>query len=170
VLFDLILAIEVGLIAAAILFIVRMSSMFKIDPISLGGAYLEPQFGGEGVAELDLLKRHVVAYRVDGPIFFGASERFIDQLLKVDAEIKVVILRLRRVPVMDASGVTALRALNDRLRRRGVLLLLSGLQQQPTTLLKRTGVYDELTDNGNNDYPTTEGAITAARRHVGNGS
>lgn len=166
ILFDLILAIEVGLVAAAVLFIVRMSSMFTIDPIALAGGDGAHESESERAAERTLLRKHVVAYRVDGPIFFGAAERFIDQLLKVDPDIRVLILRLRRVPVMDATGVTALRALHDRLRRRGVTLMISGLQPQPQSLLERTGVYGELREQGVREYRTTEEAIAAAAAEV----
>ncbi|HZJ08386.1 MAG TPA: SulP family inorganic anion transporter, partial [Trueperaceae bacterium] len=163
VLFDLILAIEVGLVAAAILFIGRMSSAFKIDPISLAGAATEPLMTAKDEAELALLKKHVVAFHIEGPIFFGAAERFIDQLLKVDPSIKVLILRLRSVPVLDATGLSALKALHHRLRRRGVVLLFSGLRPQPEALLRRSGVHDEITAGGAHVYATTEEAIAAAR-------
>lgn len=164
--FDLILAIEVGLVAAAILFIVRMSSMFTVDPIGFGESDLQPLMTGQDAAELELLKSQVIAFRVEGPIFFGAAERFIDQLVKVDKGIKVVVLRLRRVPVLDATGATALRAIHDRLTRRGIDLILAGLQPQPATVLKRTGVYDEITADGRHDLATTEQAIAAAKRRV----
>jgi len=161
--FDLILAIEVGLVAAAILFIVRMSNMFTVDPITLAGNGPHRDSDAEVEAERQLLAQHVVAYRVDGPVFFGAAERFIDQLVKVDKGIKVVVLRLKRVPVMDATGVTALRAIHDRLSRRGIALLISGLQPQPKALLKRMGVYEEITRDGAADFVTTELAIEVAR-------
>jgi SulP family sulfate permease len=164
--FDLILAIEVGLVAAAILFIVRMSSMFTVDPVELEGPDIKPLMNEEDGAELASARNHLVVFRVEGPIFFGAAERFIDQLVKVDQGIKVVVLRLRRVPVLDATGVTALRAIHDRLERRGIGLILSGLQPQPATLLKRTGVYDEISDKGRNDMVTTEEAIAEAKRRL----
>lgn len=164
ILFDLILAIEVGLVAAAILFIVRMSNMFTVDPESLTGAEGQPE---EPRSEEErLLHKQVVAYRVDGPIFFGAAERFIDQLVKVDSNIKVVVLRLKRVPVMDATGVTALRAINDRLTRLNIALLVSGLQPQPKALLKRMGVYEEITRDGTSDFVTTELAFEVAERKI----
>ena len=164
--FDLILAIEVGLVAAAILFIVRMSSTFTVDAMSLAGPELKPLVSDVGAAELDLLKGRVVAFRVEGPIFFGAAERFIDQLLKVDQGIEIVVLRLRRVPVLDATGVTALRAIHDRLGSRGIDLIISGLQPQPATVLKRTGVYDEITEGGRNDIALTENATAEAKRRL----
>lgn len=165
--FDLILAIEVGLIAAAILFIVRMSNMFTVDPVALAGLPTTAEDADEDEAERLRLARKVVAYRVDGPVFFGAAERFMDQLLKVDKGIKVVVLRLRRVPVMDATGVTALRAIHERLARRDVALLLSGLQPQPKALLERMGVYEELTAHGTADFVTTEEALAVAAERTG---
>lgn len=167
--FDLILAIEVGLVAAAILFIVRMSNMFTVDPIQLVGDVPHHDDDEEVDAERRLLAKHVVAYRVDGPVFFGAAERFIDQLVKVDQGIKVVVLRLKRVPVMDATGVTALRAIHDRLSRRGIALLVSGLQPQPKALLKRMGVYEEITRDGTADFVTTERALEVAVERLGGG-
>ncbi len=162
VLFDLILAIEVGLVSAAILFIVRMSSVFKVDPLDLAGTEMRPLMTEKDAAELERVRDKVVAFRVEGPIFFGAAERFIDQMLKVDKDIRVVILRLRKVPVLDASGATALQALRERLARRGGLLVLSALQPQPASVLKRMGLYDEVTGGGRYDFATTEQAIAAA--------
>jgi len=167
--FDLILAIEVGLVAAAILFIVRMSNMFTVDPIGLAGDVPHHDDDETVDAERQLLAKHVVAYRVDGPVFFGAAERFIDQLVKVDQGIKVVVLRLKRVPVMDATGVTALRAIHDRLSRRGIALLISGLQPQPKALLQRMGVYEEITRDGTSDFVTTEQALEVAVERLGDG-
>ncbi len=164
ILFDLILAIEVGLVAAAILFIVRMSNMFTVNPESLSGNGSTAE-APRSEDERELHKQ-VVAYRVDGPIFFGAAERFIDQLVKVDSDIKVVVLRLKRVPVMDATGVTALRAINDRLTRQNIALLVSGLQPQPKALLKRMGVYEEITRDGTADFVTTELAFEVAERKI----
>ncbi len=170
VLFDLILAIEVGLVAAAILFIARMSSVFKVDPVDLTDGAIAPRMTDRDREDLERLRDQVVAFRVEGPIFFGASERFIDQLLKVDKGIKVLILRLRAAPVLDATGLTALQALHERLERRGVVLLLSGLQPQPADVLKRAGAYDELTDHGKHDFATTEQAIREANRRLAAGA
>lgn len=171
--FDLILAIEVGLVSAAILFIVRMSRMLRIDPIAVSGrspdaasdaradaatAAVEP-----GGAALD---ERLVAYRVDGPIFFGAAERFIDQLLKVDPRIRIVVLRLSRVPVLDATGATALLTIADRLKRMGAMLFVSGLRPQPQQVLERMGVYDTLTNAGHHHFETTDEAIHHAYRHL----
>jgi len=113
---------------------------------------------------LESVRDRVVAFRIAGPIFFGDAERFIDQMLKADQGIRVVILRLRKVPVLDATGATALRALSERIARRGGVLLLSALQPQPANVLRRMGLYDEVTAGGRHDFPTTEQAVAAAVR------
>ena len=172
VLFDLILALEVGLVAAGVLFIVRMSRMFRIDPLELGGPGAAPRHdrADDADAEGRLLREHVVAYRIDGPIFFGAANRFFDQLLKAGGGIRVVVLRLRRVPVMDATGASALESLGERLARDGVALYLSGLQAQPRELLDRMGVLARLDAKGARLFATTEEAIAVARERVVGGA
>jgi sulfate permease, SulP family len=168
ILFDLILAIEVGLLAAGVLFIVRMSRMFSIDPEELLGAAAGPHHdaAADSEAEASLLRAQVVAYRIDGPIFFGAANHFIDQLLKTGAGIRVVILRLRRVPVIDATGASALETLVERLAEQRVTVLLSGLQAQPRELLTRMGVLSRLATRGGEVIETSEAAIELARSMV----
>ncbi|MDF1521582.1 MAG: SulP family inorganic anion transporter, partial [Trueperaceae bacterium] len=171
VLFDLILALEVGLVAAGILFIVRVSRMFRIDPLEMLEATEAPRLdpSADADAEQRLLREQVVAYRVDGPMFFGAANRFFDQLLKTGGGIRVVVLRLRRVPVMDATGASALESLVDRLARRKIRVLLSGLQVQPREVLGRMGVLARLERAGSCVYDTSEEAIDAALRLVQDG-
>lgn len=167
--FDLILALEVGLIAAGVLFVVRMSRMFRIDPLELFGGADAPRHDADAdaAAEQRLLREQVVAYRIDGPIFFGAANRFFDQLLKTGGGIRVVILRLRRVPVMDATGASALESLVERLAQGGVTVFVSGLQPQPRELLERMGVLARLERHGAQRFESTEAAIAAARARVG---
>jgi sulfate permease, SulP family len=167
VVFDLIVAIEVGLVAAGILFIGRMSRLLSIDVTPLGGEGGSAHDTAEvQEAEQELLSQHIVAYRVDGPIFFGAASRFMDQLLKVDGNVKAVVLRMRRVPVMDATGASALESMVDRLSHRGVLVLISGLRDQPRDVLERTGILDKVSRSRDHVFETSEEAIEHARLHV----
>jgi sulfate permease, SulP family len=165
--FDLIVAIEVGMVAAGVLFIGRMSRLLSIDVTPLGregtAGHDSPEMQE---AEQALLSDHIVAYRVDGPIFFGAASRFMDQLLKVDGGVKAVVLRMRRVPVMDATGASALESMVDRLSHRGVLVLISGLQDQPRTVLERTGILDKVSRSRDHVFATSEEAIEHARLHL----
>ena len=167
IVFDLILAIEFGLIAAGVLFIIRMSNMFQVNPMDLGNVGVPSRDNAEqSKAEEELFKKHIVAYRIDGPIFFGAANRFFDQLLKADDKIKIVIVRMRRVPVMDATGATALTTLMERLERRKILVFISGLQEQPKRLLIRMGVLEEISRDKHHLFETTEEAIKHAYRHL----
>jgi sulfate permease, SulP family len=161
--FDLILAIEVGLVAAGVLFIVRMSRMFSIDPVTVfGDATSRTELPDEVAAEERLRRERVVAYRIDGPIFFGAANRFFDQMLKTTHDVRVVIVRLRRVPVMDATGAAALESLVERLHRRGVDVMLAGLQPQPRSVLERAGMLERMMRGGARVFDTTDEAIAVA--------
>jgi len=165
--FDLILALEVGMVAAGILFIVRMSTLLSVNPTKLGGlGEAQHESRQDIVDEERLLHDRIVAYRIDGPVFFGAANRFFDQLLKVGKGISVVILRMRRVPVMDATGATALRSLVTHLEKRDIRVIVSGLQEQPRTLLERSGILEEIRQGGHAVFATTEEAIQEAREHV----
>lgn len=167
ILVDLIMAVEVGLVAAGFLFIVRMGRLLSIDPEPFAGISAAGHDTPMEVEEEEGLRSdNIVAYRIDGPVFFGAANRFFDQMLKVGPGVKVVILRMRRVPVMDATGLAALEALVGRLRRRGILVLVSGLQPQPRSVLERTGVLDAISRSRNHLFETTEEAIEHARLHL----
>lgn len=168
IVFDLILAIEVGMVAAGILFIIRMSSLLSIDSEPLGTEMAARHDTEAEIAEEErLLHESVIAYRIDGPVFFGAANRFFDQLLKVGPSAKVVILRMRTVPVMDVTGLSALESLVERLANRHILVFVSGLQSQPLDLLTRTGVLDTISRDRHHVFATTEEAIAHARLHAG---
>lgn len=167
IVFDLILAIEVGLIAAGGLFVARMGRLTSISTDTfVGSDAVQHDTPEEARLESELGKDEIVAYRIDGPIFFGAAARFFDQMLKVKPGIKVVVLRMRRVPVMDVTGLTALRNLVDTLEDRRVLVLVSGLQSQPHELLERTGILDRISRNRSHVFGTTDEAIAHARLHL----
>lgn len=147
--FDLVLAVEVGLIAAGALFIQRMSelSLVKVP---------ETEAFPPGVP-LELSKQ-IAVYRVDGPVFFGAAERFVT-FLRDEPEVKYLILRLRFVPNMDTTGLVALEDIHHDLKRHDCRLLLSGLQPEVQTLLERTGLLDKI--GRDNCFETTDAAICA---------
>ncbi len=162
VLFDLILAIEVGLAAAGVLFIIRVSRSLHIDIDKEYVADELPVASADDAVEDERLRRdEFVAYRIDGPLFFGAANRFFERLLKVEPGIRVVLLRLGRVPVMDATGASALDELLDHLDRRNVTVLISALQPQPQALLERMGVLERLNNRQQQVFASTADAIRA---------
>ncbi len=145
--FDLVLAVEVGLIAAGVLFIKRMSDLSM-------GRVPETEAFPPGVP-LELSKQ-IAVYRVDGPLFFGAAERFAT-FLRDEPEVKYLILRLRFVPNMDTTGLVALEDIYHDLERRGCRLILSGLQPEVEQLLERSGLLAHI--GADNCFETTDAAI-----------
>lgn len=168
--FDLILAIEVGLVVAGALFVTRMSRLLQVDPtMLLGGEEPVHEDAAAGDAEQRVRADDLVVYRIDGPIFFGAADRFFEELLRVDSGIRAVVLRMRGVPVVDVTGATAMRTLVDRLARRNILVLISRLQEQPRQVLDRMGILEQITRSGDHLFEDTDAAIAHARMHLAGG-
>ena len=145
--FDLVLAVEVGLIAAGALFIKSMSELNL-------GKIPETEAFPPGIP-LELSKQ-ISVYRVDGPVFFGAAERFVT-FLRDEPDVKYLVLRLRYVPNMDTTGLVALQDIYQDLQRHDCRLLLSGLQPEVQKLLERTGLMDKI--GRENCFETTDAAI-----------
>lgn len=145
--FDLVLAVELGLMASGALFIKRMSelSMAKMPETEVFPAGIPLELG-----------KHIAVYRVDGPVFFGAAEQFVTFLRDVP-EVKALILRLRYVPNMDTTGLVALEDIYHELKRRNCRLILSGLQPQVQNLLERTGLLAKI--GTENCFDNTDTAI-----------
>lgn len=148
VVFDLVLAVEIGLIAAGALFIKRMSEL-NLVKIS------ETEVFPPGIP-LELTKA-IAVYRLDGPLFFGAAERFAT-FLRDEPEVKYLILRMRFVPNIDTTGLVALEDIYHDLKRRNCYLILTGLQPEVRELLERTGLLTEI--GSENCFETTTEAIT----------
>lgn len=138
VFFDLTVAIEVGLVVASFVFMFRMAETFEVN----SSVMAVDENGDDRAPEPELSQRTrlpagVEAFQISGALFFGAASRLddlLDQFLKPP---KVFILRMRLVPLIDASGVHALKTLLDRCHRRGIILVVSGLQPQPLRVVER---------------------------------
>ncbi|MGM3308107.1 SulP family inorganic anion transporter [Anabaena sp. WFMT] len=156
ILFDLVLAVEIGLIAAGALFIKRMSdlSLAKIPETEVFPPGIPLELGKE-----------IAVYRVDGPVFFGAAERFVT-FLREQPEVKYLILRLRFVPNMDTTGLVALEDIYQDLKRHNCRLILTGLQPQVQQLLQRSGLLAKI--GLSNCFETTTDAICSLSPEVNN--
>jgi SulP family sulfate permease len=128
VLFDMVVAVSVGVVLAALLFMERMADSSTSDLISEG----HPDF------EKDL-PRNIVIYEVAGPLFFGAAQKAMSTLRTLRKNVKVVLLDLRAVPVIDATGLVSLESAIERLREAGIVVILGGIQRQPRQVLERAG-------------------------------
>ena len=155
--FDLILAVEVGVAVAAVLALRAVART--------AAAYPEPV--GHDVdldAEHRLLHDHIVTYRLDGAVFFGASQRFLLELTAV-ADVMVVILRLPDVQVLDATGAQALGEIVATLEQRGITVLLKGARPEHRRTLHAVGALDSLAHQ-NHLFDDLNAAIAHARLHV----
>ncbi len=137
VMVDLTVAIEVGVVLAAILFMHRMA---QVATISTGEALFEADRDdlarpGSAYTQRDALPPGVEVFKLRGPLFFGAVDRLSDLLDRVAGTQKVIILRMREVSMIDSTGATKLRDFVDQCGRRGTKIVVSGLQPQARAVL-----------------------------------
>ncbi|WKX06903.1 SulP family inorganic anion transporter [Streptomyces sp. NL15-2K] len=154
---DLVYAVIIGLIVAGALALRAVAKQARFDQVPLDR-------GDHSAEEHALLAEHIVAYRIDGPLFFAAAHRFLLELTEV-ADVRVVILRMSRVSTMDATGALVLKDAVEKLRRRGILVLASGIRSSQRQVLDSVGTLDLLSHEGK-DHATTPEAIRAARGHL----
>ena len=136
VLVDLTVAIAVGVTLASLLFMMRMSETVQIDT----GAGGTPDDAGEDIHQRDALPAGVEVFRIDGPVFFGIAGELLDTLRRIGQTPKVIILRMRRVPLLDASGATTIAEIVRRADAAGAQVILSGVQDQPLAMLDRVAL------------------------------
>lgn len=144
VIVDLTVALSVGMVLAAFLFMRRMAEVSSVQAINR--EVLEQDQLSEETRERwrGLVPRGVEVYDVNGPFFFGAAESFSEILGQVSGRPKAIIIDLDGVPAMDSTGLRALATLVTRRSREGVPVFLVGLQEQPRELILRSPVADLL--------------------------
>lgn len=162
---DLVTAVLIGLAVAGFFALRQVARTARIDEMPLGD---HPAGAGEpgehSAEERRLLDEHIVAYRIDGPLFFAAAHDFLLRLADV-GEVRVVILRMSRVTTLDATGASVLADTIKRLEGRGITVLLSGVRAEHVETLRRLGAYDRLAHE-RHAFASTPEAIQHARLHV----
>ena len=157
VLFDLITAVLLGLVVAGFVALRETAKTARLDEVPLD----QGDHTGE---EQTLLDEHIVAYRIDGPLFFAAAHDFLLELSEV-GNVRVVILRMSRVTTIDATGAHVLADTISRLEGRGITVLLSGVQPGHERVLRELGVHSRLAHE-RHLFDTTPAAIAHARVHA----
>ena len=166
VLVDLTVAIEVGIVLAALLFMRRMAEVTNVSVITR-------ELDDEGdlyATDSNAVRRRVIpnrveVYEINGPFFFGAAEQFKDTLGRVARKPKVLIIRMRNVPAIDSTGIRALADVVRRTRKDGTIILLSDVHAQPLVALGRSDLLDEIGDD--NIFGNLDDALNRARAEVG---
>ncbi|MFH9472977.1 SulP family inorganic anion transporter [Streptomyces anulatus] len=186
---DLVLAVVIGLAVAGVLALRAVAAEARLDrmdpydgtaPDQAGQADpadpydgLGPQSGtaadlpgsdAYGDEERSELARHVVAYRVEGPLFFAGAHRSLLELAEVSG-VRVVILRMCRVTTVDATGALALKDTVHRLNGRGIVVLASGIRPGQRRVLESVGALDLLRREGC-EYATASEAFGGARERL----
>jgi len=166
VLIDLTVAIEVGMVLAAFLFMRRMAEVTNISMVTRELADAD----GDDESDPNAIRDRSVpdgieVFEINGPFFFGAAEQFKDTLNQVAKKPKVLIIRMRDVPAIDATGLHALQELARRYRKEGTLLLLSDVHAQPMFALVRSDILQEIGED--NLFGNIDDALNRARDHLG---
>ncbi|HXV28366.1 MAG TPA: SulP family inorganic anion transporter [bacterium] len=159
ILFDLTIAIEIGMILSLFLFMHRMVRVTKIRLIDEDQEVVE-----EETEDINKIKvpAGVDVYEINGPFFFGIAHEFEEAVRTVADMPKARILRLRHVPIIDSTGIQALKAFYKKCQASHIRLMISGLQPQPLEALKKAGLYDLIGQE--NFFKSIEQAI----EHVSN--
>lgn len=157
---DISVAITVGMVLAVGIFLHRLSLMTHVGAVDpMKDPELQPaRFRPEDIPP------GVLVYSIDGPFFFGAAGQFQETIAEITGAPKVVVLRMRNVPFLDATGLNGLLLAVEALRDRGVKVLVSAIQQQPLELMERSEVVHLIGQE--NLFADTPRALEAARALV----
>jgi Sulfate permease and related transporters (MFS superfamily) len=165
---DLTVAIEIGMVLSAFLFMHRMSEVTAVNAVT-------QQLAREARDEADvplsqLTPRSVPAgveiFEISGAFFFGAAEAFKETLRAVGSKPKVLIIRMRDVSLLDSTGLRALRDVVRHGRAERTLVLIAEIHAQPMATLERSPTFEELGEG--QIYMTLEDALDRAREHLAN--
>lgn len=134
VVFDLVVAIAVGIVLAAILFMKRMSDETSVN----GWKYIDPDSDEDSI-DLKVVPKDVRVYEISGPLFFGVADKIPEIILKDYT--RCLILRMRAVPSLDSTALNALELLYNKCKKQGVKLILSHVNEQPMQAMRKSGFY-----------------------------
>ncbi|HVZ74655.1 MAG TPA: C4-dicarboxylic acid transporter DauA [Polyangia bacterium] len=132
VVFDMVVAVSVGVVLAALIFMRRMAELTHVSLTDEGDAARAPEVPAT-------LAGKVAIYEIAGPLFFGAAQKAMSRIGGVSGRVRVLVMRLDKVPTMDATGLVALESALESLTKQGCVAVLTGLQAQPAALLERAG-------------------------------
>lgn len=137
VIFDLVVAIEVGIVLAAILFMKRMSDVTEVS----GWKYIDDENDPESI-ELMAVPAHTCVYEISGPMFFAAAEKILNISIKEDT--KVLVIRMRSVNAIDATAMRNLEQLVEDCEKKNVKVVLSHVNEQPMKVMEKAGLVERV--------------------------
>ena len=141
VVFDLVVAIEVGVVMAAMLFLMRMSNVTEIKSWKYLGEDIDEK-NDPMALKYKVVPKNTLVYEIIGPMFFAAADKFLD--ISFEPGVKVLIIRMRGVPAMDVTALRSLKKIHATCKKRGITLLLSHVQEQPYAMMAKAGFVQEI--------------------------
>lgn len=141
IIFDLVVAIEVGMVLSAFLFMKRMSDVTKCTYITGNESKINDEI--ELLSEKNI-PSEIDIYEINGPFFFGAADKFIKTIKSIENHPKVLILKMSHVPVIDATGYSALNRLYDICKHNGTRIIIMELQNEPYVTLEKYGFISKI--------------------------
>ena len=167
VIVDLTVAIEIGMVLSAFLFMHRMSEVTAVNAVTRQ-LDLERRQEGSDIPLAGLTSRAVPegveVFEISGAFFFGAAEAFKETLTQTGRKPKVLIIRMRNLSLLDATGLRALRDVVRSSRAQRTLVLIAEIHAQPMAALEHSPAWEEL--GAGQVYPTLEDALDRAREHL----
>lgn len=154
VIFDLVIAIEVGMILAAMLFMKRMSEETAVK----GWKYVDSENDADSL-DLKVVPKNVRVYEITGPMFFGAADKILD--IQFKEYTKCLVLRMRGVPAIDATAMNSLENLYKKCQTKDVTLIFSHVNEQPLNAMKKAGLYKAV--GKDNFCPNIDSALERAK-------
>lgn len=145
VLIDLSVAVQVGVILAAILFLYRMADTTTLEVCKIlveENAHESPELHDSDIIFRKDVPKDVLLFELQGPFFFGVSDLLNEELRQIVTPPKVFILRMRHVPAVDATGIYALKQFSEKCRQKGIVFLIAGLNPQIKKLFHKTSIVE----------------------------
>ena len=137
VVFDLVVAIEVGILLAAILFMKRMSDVTEVE----GWKYVDEDDDADSLA-LRVVPSHITVYEISGPLFFGAADKILK--ITLDEKRRCLVLRMRSVSAIDATAMHNLEKLYEDCQKKGIQLIFSHVNEQPWRVMGKNGFIEKV--------------------------
>ncbi len=155
VVFDLVVAIEIGLLVAVFLFMKRMTDVTHIRPWTRNDEHLAEDDG-----RLKEIPSKTQVYEIHGPMFFATSDKLLS--IPIKSGVKVMIFRMKNIPALDVSAFRALKQVYELCREQGITVLFSHVNEQPLSVMEKAGFVEEV---GKENFPANiDEALEIARK------
>lgn len=147
VIFDLVIAIEIGMVLSALLFMKRMAEVTNVEPWKYVEELDEDEIIDPDNINLKVVPEGTLVYEINGPMFFAATDKFMDLVSESNEKTNAIILRMRSVPAMDVSALRTLNTVYRTCEKKGIRLIFSHVMEQPMGVMEKSGFKEKVGAN-----------------------